>query len=379
MAEDELGLPDYGSDPTTDIFSDDWVGDEAESDAIDETAESRVGDVVDEPAEVEAPVEVDETPEAEAEVEEAPDEDETPAEELPPLIAGRFKTQEEADAYTKTTQAAYTRGQQELAATRREAAATKAQFEAQSQAQNAQMQQMAAQMQQMQAMQMAQLEEINPEQAAQLRAQQEQAQLQARQQQQQQAWQQEQASRVAWEQEQRANAESQATLNAFYARQPEARSQEEAIAQTIRSFAEIGDGWGIDLGEPDALDVAFELTKEPGLREQLIKLDLAPSQRAIEVARQVGNDDRLAAAIRANPAYGATDEALDIARQMLSGPELLQAQDQAKARADAANAKARNAANVEPGNAGTPDDSAPGDDWDALREWEKESASAFGF
>ena len=375
MADDDLGLPDFGSDPTDDIFSDEYV----EPDATDESVDTDVEDVVDEPAEVEAPVEVDETPEAEVEVEEAPAEDETPAEELPPLIAGRFKTQDEADAYTKTTQAAYTRGQQELAATRREAAATKAQFEAQSQAQNAQMQQMAEQMRQMQAMQMAQLEEINPEQAAQLRANQAAQQEAAQRDQQARQWQHEQDSRVAWEQEQRANAESQATLNAFYARQPDARSQEGAIAETIRSFAEIGDGWGIDLGEPDALDVAFELTKEPGLREQLIKLDLAPSQRAIEVARAVGNDDRLAAAIRANPAYGATDEALDIARQMLSGPELLQAQDAAKNKAAAQAAAARTAANVEPGNAGTPDDSAPGDDWDALEEWKKESASSFGF
>jgi len=382
MAEDDLGLPMEASDPITDIFSDEYTGeletveDTSSPDTIEEASEEKAPVAKEEATEEteETEVEAEETTEeVEAETDEAADS----TEELPPLIAGRFKTQDEADAYTKTTQAAYTRGQQELAATKRQLQMQAQAAEQQAQAQQAQLAQMQAQMQQMQAAQLAQLEQIDPDQAQAIRVQQaQQAQMQ-QQQAQQSEYERQQFEMRRMAAEQQTNIQIQSRLSEFYGEYPDARGHEDEIAGVIQSFNDLGEGWGIDPNAPDGLEIAYALQQEPELIQRLIDLDLAPdTMRAVEVAREVGDDRQLLIAIRANPAYGATEESLAVARQLLAAPALKKAKGDAEAAAQAKSDAARKAADIEPGNAGTSDESAPGDEWDAIEEWKKESVSA---
>ena len=385
MATDELGLPVEASDPTTDIFSEEWTGEEAIVEAPAEPA-AEAAPAADETLapEAEATGETEETTPDPALDEAKTGDDATPPEEdskdeLPPLIAGRFKTQEDADAYIKETQAAYTRGQQQLAETKRQLAMAQQVADDRAAAQDAKLAALEAEMVQARAFQLAQLDLVDPERAAQIRAQQAAAQQQQRTAMETQRVEAERIERENWAYQQRIDQENQARLNEFYFHAPDARGHEDEIAAVAQTFNDRGEGWGIDLRSPDGLEIAYELAKEPALMQRLINMDLAPdTMRSIEVAREVGDDQQLQVAIRANPAYGATEESLAVARQLLAAPALKKAQEDAAATAKAEAEAARKNADIEPGNAGTPDESAP-DDWDVIDEWKKESSGPLNF
>ena len=382
--EDELGLPISDPDPTSDPFAEEYTGEletieepvavEAEAPEVEVEAEAPVAEEVTEPDAT------DDTPAEEVAVveEEATITEEQAAEGFE--FGGRiFKTKEAAEASAKETQAAYTRGQQELRAKEAEYASQMDNLRQEMIAREERTRQELAQQ-----IQLQQLEMTDPEQAAQVRAQVEfNRQLQERVAAETSAAQQQQQSQMAeWQQRQ----ELQMRLDSFYAQHPDARQSAPVIANVIADFASLrvdandeeGD-WAMDADDPQVLEVAYEIANEPVLRERLINMRLSPTMRAIEVARNVGDDQRLQQQIRLNPAYAMTDSDLDAARQILAMPNIVKATEGSTDAQKAAAVAAKANAMVEPGNAGSDADAAPGDDWDAINEWKKESASVLNF
>jgi hypothetical protein len=60
-------------------------------------------------------------------------------------------------------------------------------------------------------------------------------------------------------------------------------------------------------------------------------------------------------------------------------PNIVKASEGSTEAQKAAAARAKTNAIIEPGNAGSDADAAPGDEWDAIDEWKKESVSILGF
>lgn len=106
------------------------------------------------------------------------------------------------------------------------------------------------------------------------------------------------------------------------------------------------------------LEVAYELAKEPALRNMVGELDLVPNNETIEIAKEVVSNPALAEVLLANPVLIDSDHGLAYARKQAQLPGMY---SQAAERvAQPTPEQQRRAAYVETGGTGAPVTQAPG-------------------